>query len=231
MTAPTCALCGVAGDIRQSHVIPKFAINWIKRTSLTGRLASATDAAKRIQDGIKISLLCDNCEEIFSKAEKYFAEKIFTPFHDNGVRLFDYNKNLEHFATSLSWRSLKVSYDEAVRDHRRLISTINRAEVCWREFLRGRRESIQPYENHLIFTGDQSNCEKFRIDKWYNSRSVDSTLVVLNEALFSYSLIPRMIFVTSIRPVAMDGWRGTLIKKCGKIGVTQNVSNSNFWNS
>lgn len=40
MTAPTgiCALCGKNAELRESHLIPKFVGEWIKRTSATGYL-------------------------------------------------------------------------------------------------------------------------------------------------------------------------------------------------
>ncbi|WKT57182.1 hypothetical protein QVH35_06995 [Candidatus Nitrosotenuis chungbukensis] len=106
----TCALCLQEGTLRESHIIPKFVGKWIKETG-TGYLVSAEDGAKRVQDITKLHLLCGNCEEKFSKLEKYFADNIFFPFHNDKIRTFDYDENFEKFIISLSLESLE--------DHRR----------------------------------------------------------------------------------------------------------------
>lgn len=227
--APMCALCGRSGEIRQSHIIPKFASRWIKRTAATGYLASAADAAKRAQDGVKVQLLCGDCEELFSKYEKHFAENVFCPFHDKGARSFNYDKNLALFAASLSWRSLKTTCGEAARDRPNLATAIDRAEACLRGYLLGKRGSIEPYESHLVFVGNESSCGEFHANKWYTTRSIDSTLVPSNGAVFAYSLLPRMAVVTSILPATMDGWLGTSIKPDGKIETSQRVDDPVFW--
>lgn len=223
-----CALCGKQGNIKQSHIIPKFALKWIKNTSATGYLASAVDGARRIQDGIKLRLLCDDCEQRFSKPEKYFAEKIFYTFHKH-ARSFAYDERLEYYATSLSWRALKLSYSEATRGQPKFAAAVDRAEACWREFLLGKRRSISPYENHLIFLGDNTDLTGSSSAIWYGTRGVDSTLAMSTKVAFAYSLLPRMAVVTTINPMSMEGWRGTLIKPCGKIRTTQIVSDMVFW--
>ena len=222
-----CALCGSLGAIRQSHIIPKFATKWIKRTSATGYLVRADDAASRVQDGVKASLLCDDCEELFSKSEKYFADKIFYPFHDNNVRLFDCNKNLGFFAVSLSWRALRVSYDESVRDQPGFVAVINDAEACWREFLLEKRKSIKPYESHLIFLDNKSSKCGFHSNKWYIARSVDSTLAIWEEGIFAYSLLPRMAIATSMYPTKLP-FHSSPIKSSRKVLADQRVEDSRF---
>lgn len=163
--ASKCALCGRRGNIRQSHITPKFASKLIKDTSATGYLSSAADGSKRVQDGKRVSLLCDNCEERFSKSEKYFAENVFYQYHNKGTQLFNYDKNLEYFATSLSWRSLKVTYNEAVHDQPHFTARLDRAEACWREFLLGQRQHIEPHETHLLFIENELGRGGFRVNE------------------------------------------------------------------
>lgn len=223
-----CALCGRPSTIRQSHIIPKFATKWIKCTSATGYLVKATDAAVRIQDGTKTQLLCDSCEELFSKSEKYFADKIFYPFHNKGARSFDYNNNLRFFAVSLSWRAMKISYNEAARDQPGFVAAMNDAESCWREFLLEKRQSIEPYESYLIFLDGKSSNGEFHNNKWYTARSVDSTLVIWEDRLFAYSLLPRMAITTSIHPTMLP-FCSPPIKSNGKVSTSQHVGDSKFF--
>ena len=230
MTISTCALCGRQGDIRLSHLVPKFVLKWIKRTSATWRLASAADGARRLQDGAKTHLLCGGCEERFSRHEKYFAEKIFHPFHDDGARSFEYDESLGVFAASLSWRALKVSRGEAARDLPPILAAaVDEAEAAWRSLLLGERRSMEPYESHLIFVDDESSCGEFYPDKWYTFRGTDCTLGKSVDRALAYTLLPRMIVVTSIRPATMDGWLGTSIKAAGKITTSQRVHDHPFW--
>lgn len=106
----TCALCGGAGFVCQSHVIPKFFGDWLKRESPTGYLTSVERGGRRSQDILKIRLLCERCEERFSKHENCFRSKIFDPFEKpeslDKPQSFAYDSSLELFAISLSWRVL-----------------------------------------------------------------------------------------------------------------------------
>lgn len=74
-----CALCNQESELRESHIIPKFVFDYIKETSATGYLRNVTSINRRLQDGPKRKLLCHDCEQKFSIAEKYFAETVFSP--------------------------------------------------------------------------------------------------------------------------------------------------------
>ncbi|AKL95575.1 hypothetical protein CACET_c21280 [Clostridium aceticum] len=76
-----CALCKKKAELKNSHIIPKFVTDWIKKTGPTGFLRDTNNAFRlRVQDGLKVHLLCGECEQLFSKHEKIFAEKIFIPY-------------------------------------------------------------------------------------------------------------------------------------------------------
>ena len=153
---------------------------------------------------------------------------MFYQYHNKDTRLFNYDKNLEYFATALSWRSLKVTYNEAVHDQPHFTARLDKAEACWREFLLGQRQHIEPYETHLLFIENELGRGGFRVNEWYTTRSTDSTLGVSKDVAFSYSLLPRMAIVTSIHPTAMIGWQGTSIKSSGKIATGQRVTDKLF---
>lgn len=228
----TCALCLEAKKIRKSHIIPKFFGDWIKRTSATGYLVSATNASKRKQDIVKIPLLCDRCEERLSKYESWFALNIFKPFEKtesfDRPQSFEYDANLELFITSLSWRALKLSYDEAKADRPDLVPLIDEAERCWREFLLGKRRTI-PYESHLLFVGSGvHDVDSLGGSDWYRFRTVDATLCTSANRVFSYVKLPHMLTATAIYPSNMEGWEGTLTKTSGKISTFQSIGDEGF---
>ncbi len=51
-------------------------------------------------------MLCGNCEDLFSEKETWFANKVFHPYLKKEKTIFEYDKNLAYFITSVNWRSL-----------------------------------------------------------------------------------------------------------------------------
>lgn len=218
-------MCGEAGDVRQSRVTPKFFGDWIKRTS-TGRLVNGASPAKRGQDAAKARVLCDRCEERFSKHEAWFADNIFSPFH-SGSRSFEYDRNLGLFAASLSWRALKHSYDEVKASSSHLVPLLDDAERCWRDFLLEKRQT-NPYENHLLFLDSVKGDGPLDADDRHEFRAVEATLRTSSNRAFAYVRMPRMLIVASVFPLNMDGWKGTLIKTSGQMTASQTVDDAGF---
>src|SRR5437870_2519070 len=194
-----CSLCGKGKELRASHIIPKFVGKWLKKTSGTGFMVSATQASKRVQDLTILHLLCSECEQRFSKLETYFANEIFFPFHEKKARSFAYDRRLEAFVISLCWRAIKIRYQEFKDDQPQLSSYVDLAELDWRKFLLCERPGVTPYENHLIFFdyAEKGDGLPPRFN-WYTLRAVDATLAANSKRAFSYVKLPWMIFVTSI---------------------------------
>lgn len=71
-----CLLCHNAGNLCNSHIYPKFVVNWLKQTSQTGYFRSPTNINMRMQDGPKQYWFCDSCEQILSRDERKFSEQI-----------------------------------------------------------------------------------------------------------------------------------------------------------
>lgn len=74
----TCAMCKRDRELRDSHIVPRFAFEHLKRTSATGFLRLSSQPNRRIQDGRKLPLLCDDCEQ--RVVEQKFAEVVFKPY-------------------------------------------------------------------------------------------------------------------------------------------------------
>jgi len=105
-----CALCGESAELEKSHIIPKFATDWIKKTGVTGKMLNNNVPTLRAQDGLKEYLLCGSCEDLFSKrGETPFATKIFHPFKKDKTRSFFYQEWLAFFVNSVQWRVLTVT--------------------------------------------------------------------------------------------------------------------------
>lgn len=102
----TCALCKTDPRGEQSHIIPAFALKWLKKTSATGFIRNAVEINRRAQDGPKHPLLCERCEDRFSIYEGAFAKDIFYPFVEDKTRAIRYDNNCLKFSVSLLWRAL-----------------------------------------------------------------------------------------------------------------------------
>jgi 5-methylcytosine-specific restriction endonuclease McrA len=104
-----CALCGSDGPLKDSHIIPSFVSDKIKNNSPAGFLRGGiADPNMRRQDGDKLKLLCGDCEQRFSIAEKKFAEEVFAPYHETGQTAFQYEDWLSYFICSVNWRTLHL---------------------------------------------------------------------------------------------------------------------------
>ena len=229
----TCALCGEAGFICQSHIIPKFVGDWLRRHSATGYFVNAEHASKRKQDILKIRLLCERCEELFSKHENYFKRKVFDPLEKlkppDKPQSFPYGDSLELFATSLSWRVLKADYGRIRSARPDLIPLIDEAEYCWREFLLGRRQAASPYESHLLFIDSEaSDANSLGGSDWYRLAGVHTELYARKCRVLAYAKLPHMLVVTSIYPYSMRGWSGTSIKTSGNMTTAQSIDDDAF---
>ena len=103
-----CALCGESSDLRASHVVPSFVFQWLRGTSATGHIRLSDTPNLRVQDGWKPRMLCGKCEQRFGVWEKAFAEECFGPIVNGTTNRIRYQSWMLKFATSVSWRVLRV---------------------------------------------------------------------------------------------------------------------------
>jgi len=220
-----CALCGNIKELNQSHIIPKFVGRKLKNTGGTGYLRGIIDPGKRKQDLPKLPLLCNECEELFSRYETYFANTIFHPFYDHGVEIFKYDERLLKFLVSVNWRTLKISYDDFIAEFPFLVGKIDEAEKQWRCYLLDKPSDIDEYEHHIMLLDYVDESTEIIPDgyQWYTLRSCDATLVGNHDNVLAYSKFPWMLFTSSIYPKKLDGWEGTKVNKEGVLEKPQKM--------
>src|SRR5258706_11893804 len=140
MVTGDCRLCRTEGvELRHGHILPKFVWEWLKGTSI-GAIRSGEAPNVRVQDGHKEYLLCHDCEEMFSREEKIFAERLFVPVHE-GVSISGlvYGEWAARFAVSVSWRVLVFNMELGPIEHFTAgqQEAVPAAERQWRAFLAG----------------------------------------------------------------------------------------------
>lgn len=239
----TCALCGKDEKLLESHIIPKFVFNWIKDTSSTGYLRQVNNVNKRMQDGLKLNLLCYNCEQFFSSFEKKFAEKIFQPYTkaiENNFENYTFH-SVEHedwllkFVISLQWRGLKYfrSLDNLNFTKK---DEFEKYEKIWHEYLIGSRDDTGKSRSYIIFLSSFDNAEGYwgkpfppNIN-FYLVRATDCTPVVGDTTLAMYTKIGPIALFTTIHPRRFKGLESALISKNGILKTAQENKNATVVN-
>jgi len=85
MPISSCRLCDVTNALQESHILPGFVYRWMKETSATGYLRFGQQPNLRVQDGLKLHLLCADCEQRLNEWETQFANQIFHPMTQGKV--------------------------------------------------------------------------------------------------------------------------------------------------
>lgn len=105
----TCALCDEQDAVlKESHIIPKFAYDWIKETSPTPYLRTTENVNTREQDGPKQYLLCGKCEGNLAAMEKELAENLFKKIANYRTQMaqIEITNTMRVGVLSIFWRTL-----------------------------------------------------------------------------------------------------------------------------
>lgn len=165
MPTGICALCHENKELELSHIIPKFVIRYLKKTSF-GAIRSMENPNKVVQDGEKHYLLCGDCEDLFSIYETKFANRFFYPYMNNAIKDFDYDEDIYYFLTSVSWRSLYldildfVEHPEEVGLDIDTLENLIEKEKSMRDYLLRMKSDITSLEHHIFFFDDLVDTQK-----------------------------------------------------------------------
>jgi hypothetical protein len=145
-----CYLCGTAGALCRSHIIPKFVGDWLRATNGTGRLRDTAAPNRLIEDLPWRHMLCADCEQLFARVEAETCARIFLPLHERQSERFRYGPTFLQFAVSVLWRSLIFLRVEGRLGPLGDLPEIASAERVWREFLLGHVPTVAPHDVHAF---------------------------------------------------------------------------------
>lgn len=221
----TCALCGNQGPLKKSHATPKFAIEYLKKTSATGYMRQLVNPNLREQDVPRTRLLCSGCEARISRWEKGFSEGLFYRIVEGAWQNLEYGDWFLPFAVSLAWRHIVSQPRDGRCCNVQLAPRVDDACEAWAAFLRGQTSDPGPYEHHVLLMGlvEHASFPLPRGIQWYIMRSADATLVCGHRLVASYVKLPGMVFWSAIQPPHAAGWENTLITHQGAIALPQTV--------
>ncbi len=219
-----CALCAGSSDLQASHIIPRFVFEWLRRTSATGHIRSSESPNRRVQDGLKPRMLCRDCEQLFSSWEKEFAESCFAPLNSGSVRRISYGPWMLKFATSVSWRVLRLytssGYLDEFPDH--IKANVNGALRQWSQFLLGHETNPGPPEQHMFVTDIVAGTSIANLPRnisRYLARAVDVDVAHDRESAMSYAKMGRFVLFGFIGMSYPRRWKGTKLHvRHGQLG-------------
>ena len=225
VTFDECALCAESSDLLNSHIIPKFVIKWLRDSSATGRIRFAEAPNVRVQDGLKVRMLCKDCEKLFSSWEKKFVESCFTPLNDGRIRRFTYGPWMLKFATSVSWRVLSVfSASTELSDYPPdLLTAVDDALIEWRQFLTGRLPHPGRHEQHMFLVDllEESTIEDTppNISRYF-TRTIDCDVPQNGDSVFTYTKLGKFVLCGFVTMQYPRRWKGTKLNaNRGKFGI------------
>lgn len=211
----TCKLCGRAGELRESHIIPHFVFDWLKRTSSTGFLRAGNQINRRRQDGLKTPFLCADCESRLNAWETPFATQIFLPYHEQDQTVFGYQSWLLRFCVSVSWRVLAYrmqqgSIRELEADH---CEALNGALTTWSAFLLGQRNDVGAFEQHLLPIGAIASVDMelpANVQR-YLMRAVEQQCFWTPHSALTFAKMGRLLVIGFIHEPEASRWRETKV--------------------
>jgi hypothetical protein len=227
----SCALCHKQKKLVDSHIIPKFFFDWLKKTSVTGKIRTSEIPQKREQDGPKSPLLCNECEAIFSVWEGYFSKNIFKPYvnkilDDSGntqvVENLEYNDNLLRFIISIQFRILSLDKKENLTNKHKEI--IKKTTIQWREYLLSTKESTGNGRSYMFFLTSVfalSTAEEYdpsRIN-WFIHRTSFTDIIYTHSRLGILAKLGPIIIYTSLAPNKAKGMGLQMIHKKGILDI------------
>jgi len=217
-----CALCQKKSKLRESHIIPSLVFDWMKKTSATGYIRRSETPNLRVQNGYKIPLLCEDCENLFGVWEKHFAEEIFLPLYKNSESKVSYGPWLVKFAVSVSWRVAIFYKNMGWLSHfsQRLLNATDQCLLAWREFLLDLRLHPGRFEQHLLpldavkYTTDTdlpANINRYLL------RTVDMTIAHarVKEKAFVYTKMGPIVLIGFIEMPYPERWKGSRLDPSG----------------
>ena len=133
-----CYLCKNLAKLQQSHIIPNFTIKDTKEKSLLKSFITYESQGKPVQQTKLFELLCRNCEQLFSKYEKGFAERIYVPV-SKGFKLddtvFQNDVLFKKIAISFAWRVLQVLFLSKENIHEISLTELKEIDLGYRNYL------------------------------------------------------------------------------------------------
>lgn len=172
-----CRLYDREEELMKSHIIPKFAFDYMKKTG--GYFRAFSNPNVRVQDGPKKYLLSADAEQEFSKRERWFANNIFFPYQKGEKNKFEYDENLGYFVVSVLWRVLLGQMDHDSVSKESKLDFLSEVAEEWKDFLANGKKPVKFTDLNIFLTDRLASTPSTnnRIADVYFSRAIDATVI------------------------------------------------------
>ncbi|AUJ71880.1 hypothetical protein [Pseudoalteromonas sp. NC201] len=228
MSSKVCKFCEKSPAIDNSHLIPSFIYKWIKDTSPTGYMRATNEPNKRQQDGYKSALLCESCEEKFSKSEDLFKKELFNKianYRKPCPEKLSITNNIRTCLYIIAWRVLADAYhfpkendytDDEINEFPNFIADMKSAINSG---------TTDKFKTHIIpCTKDVlTQLGLPKVDWYFYDRMTGAEPRIWDnwERFIIFIKIPSAIVAFEVVPNDNDDWSGTQIDKVESISLSK----------
>lgn len=215
---PLCRFCERRRPLRRSHILPRFVYAHQKQHFGVLRFVGqhGDQLTGFAQDGHRRLLLCGECEQVFGRFERLFAQDFFRPFVAVGTPI-SYGTWLAKFCAVTSWRVL-TNARESGGPRAFPPAVLGDAEVAlkaWKNVIAGIEQSASPFDFHMVPL-DQGPTR----DDWMHAWAVGRDTFYSHRSGSAYvvsKLGPLAVFGTVKEPEP-SAWGGTRVGVTGVFG-------------
>ena len=159
-------------------------------------------------------MLCRDCEQLFSSWEKKFSEECFVSINSGRARNVTYGPWMLKFATSVSWRVLRVfAANGGLSGFPKHVEIqINDALHEWAQFLLGNRPDPGRHEQHMFVVdvvGGTSIANAPPNISRYLARAIDLDVARNQDSAMSYAKMGKFVLFGFVAMKYPRRWEGT----------------------
>jgi hypothetical protein len=209
-----CAFCEEEAELRESHVLPAFVFRWLRGRSGLGHIRNSDTPNRRVQDGLKLPWLCDECEGRFSRFETAFATKVFYPWLGGNYQI-PYDELLLKFCVSVSWRVMKFAYgynkDAKYTDDQRALAA--KASARWKRFLLDQEPHPAEFEQHMLIfdIAEESTVPDLPVNfNRYMTGAITFDIVGSERSMMTFAKLGRFVIFGMVQK-GPGTWEGTKV--------------------
>lgn len=214
----TCQLCLQTAELSNSHIVPRYVRVWMVKTS--GAIRNFQTPNMPAQDIYKEHLLCQTCENLFSRRENEFKQKVFDPYHEGNTTEFQYEEWLRYFTASILWRVALSRINMIIPQQSQAEHLLEEHLLKdWRDYLLGNTAKPNYTQEHIFFTENLDTIFHEQIEENQNvysyfKRTLHVGTVSDGNSLLVFAKLPGILLVSNVG-AAEDGWEGTKVNEQG----------------
>lgn len=197
-SAAPCAFCGESRPLVESHLIPRFVQNRLRRSIGGALFRKITSVNQRVQQMYHGPWLCRDCDQMFGVDEDFFARMIDAPWDQESLSSVRITPQVERFLAAMAWKIMTWDFgDDDVRTVDEEFH-IGWARPLLYDFLRGKSASVPVVDHHLYFPALYEGPRR-GVNTLYRA-SILPTLCGNKSCVFTLAVLGGYLAITILNP-------------------------------